>query len=73
MTSIFKDLKSALVDKFITKDSKEYFEQMEEDRLIDELSQEDYIENPFYEKAHCTKCGEEIMGDEDGLCGKCAN
>ena len=22
--------------------------------------------------AHCTKCGEEIISEEDSLCGKCA-
>lgn len=24
------------------------------------------------ESAHCPKCGDEVLGDEDGLCGYCA-
>ncbi len=23
--------------------------------------------------SHCTKCGENVLGDEDALCGECSN
>lgn len=39
----------------------------EEEKFLEDLVSEEKAEN----KAHCTKCGDEIKGDENSLCGNC--